>query len=460
MTGLRKIGKTSVLYALMRTIDSKDGKYIFIDCQNPSIHGLRWYELLKTLIEKLIEKYEINLGASEYIFDEKTAATNFEKVMLKIFAELNHKRILLIFDEIEMISIDTSSSEHWKSDLDFVYFWQTIRAFYQVHQNEICFIVAGVNPHCVELASIKGIDNPIFSMINPVYLDLFGVDDVKNMVNSIGKYMGLDFDEQIYSKLVDDYGGHPFLIRHICSLINKSVSLDRPVKVSKYDYLREKINYDIAISKYIEQIIQVLKISYPDEYSLLETLAVQGNEAFQKKLGFKNLSTIHHLTGYGVLKKHRETYFITIEALTKYLKTNSDLLIDESMESKRTAISKRRNTVEIELRKIIYTVFITKYGKAEAREKILKAKKTEDRKKFEGIQTKELMEEVYYFPELKVLIDKNWDDFSRVFEDKAKFNLNMDIINAYRVDAHAKKIEDDDYLMINIALKWIEGCIL
>lgn len=51
------------------------------------------------------------------------------------------------------------------------------------------------------------------------------------------------------------------------------------------------------------------------------------------------------------------------------------------------------------------------------------------------------MEEVYYFPELKVLIDKNWDDFSRVFEDKAKFNLNMDIINAYRVDAHAKKLK-------------------
>lgn len=458
--GLRKIGKTSVLYALMRTIDSKGGKYLFIDCQNPSIHALRWFELLKSITEKLIEKYEIQLDMAEYIFDEKYAASSFEKIMLQIFKELNEKRILLIFDEIEMISIDTASSGHWRNSSDFVYFWQTIRAFYQEHQNEICFLVAGVNPHCVEVASIQGIDNPIFSMINPVYLDLFGIGDVNNMVSSIGKYMGLDFDQEIYTKLVEDYGGHPFLIRHICSLINKSVLLERPIKVNKYDYIREKENYDIAISKYIEQIIQVLKISYPNEYSLLETLAVQGNDAFLKKLGMKNFSAIQHLIGYGVLKKHKENYFITIEALSIYLKNHSTLLDNDSMEAKRTAISVRRNNVEVKLRDIIYTVFITKYGKKEAREKILKAKKTEQRANFEGIPTNKLMEQEYYFPELKVLIDKNWEDFSKVFEDKTKFKLHMDIINTYRVDAHAKNITEEEYLMTHMALKWIEECII
>ncbi|WP_050613675.1 AAA-like domain-containing protein [Bacillus testis] len=457
--GLRKIGKTSVLYALMRTIDSKDGVYIFVDCQNPSVHALRWFELLQSLINKLIEKYDIQLDVNDYTFDEKYAAASFEKLMIQIYRKLNKKRILLIFDEIEMISIDTASAEHWRNDLDFVHFWQTIRAFYQEHQNEICFLVAGVNPHCVEVASIQKIDNPIFSMINPVYLELFGIEDVKNMVSSIGRYMGLDFDEEIYTKLVDDYGGHPFLIRHICSLINRSVSLARPIKVNKFDYSREKQNYDIAISKYIEQIIQVLKISYPNEYNLLETLAVQGNEAFLSKLGKGDFSTIQHLIGYGVLKKYKDTHFITIEALSIYLKNNSNLLIDDSLEAKRTAISKRRNKVELKLREMIYTVFITKYGRAEAREKILTAKKTEERKKFDGIPTNELMEEEYYFPELKVLVNKNWDDFNKAFEDKSKFKINMDIINAYRVDAHAKSITEEEYLMTHMALNWIEKCI-
>ncbi|WP_110929913.1 ATP-binding protein [Paenibacillus bouchesdurhonensis] len=457
--GLRKIGKTSVLYALMRTIESKDGVYIFIDCQNPSVHTLRWFELLESLINKLIKKYDIQVDVSEYTFNEKYAASSFEDLMLHIYKALNSKRILFIFDEVEMISIDTASAECWRNGLDFVYFWQTIRAFYQEHQNELCFLVAGVNPHCVEVASIQGIDNPIFSMINPAYLELFGIYDVKNMVSSIGKYMGLDFDEEIYTKLVEDYGGHPFLIRHICSLINSSVSLERPINVNKYDYNREKQNYDIAISKYIEQIIQVLKISYPKEYNLLEILAVQGNEAFLSKLGKADFSTIQHLIGYGILKKYKETYFITIEALAIYLKNNSTLLVDNSMEEKRTAISKRRNKLEIKLREMIYTVFITKYGKIDAREKILKAKKTEERTKFEGIPLNELMEKEYYFPELKVLIDKNWEDFFKVFEDKSKFKLNMEIINTYRVDAHAKSITEEDYLMTHMALKWIEECV-
>ncbi|WP_144491812.1 AAA-like domain-containing protein [Bacillus sp. WP8] len=458
--GLRKIGKTSVLYALMRTIDSKDGRYIFIDCQNPSVHALRWYELLQSITNKLIEEYEIQLDISNFIFDEKYAAFSFEKIMIQIYKELDEKRILLIFDEIEMISIDTASSDHWRNSLDFVYFWQTIRAFYQEHQNEICFLVAGVNPHCVEVASIQGIDNPIFSMINPVYLDLFGIEDVKNMVSSIGKYMGLDFEQEIYTKLVEDYGGHPFLIRHICSLINKSASLDRPIKVNKYDYLREKENYDIGISKYIEQIIQVLKNSYPNEYALLESLAVQGNDIFLTKLGMGNFATIQHLVGYGVLKKYKESYFITIEALSIHLKNNSILLSDDSMEAKRTAISMRRNNIEIKLRNLIHTVFVTKYGKKEAREKILKAKKTDERTRFEGIPTNELMEQAYYFPELKVLIDKNWEDFSKVFEDKVKFKMHMDIINIYRVDAHAKNIQEEEYFMANMALKWFEDCII
>ncbi|MBN1034501.1 ATP-binding protein [Clostridium botulinum] len=457
--GLRKIGKTSVLYALMRTITSKNGVFLFIDCQNPSVHSLRWYELLESLIIRLSEKYHIQLNMTEYIFDEKNAAYNFEKLLMQIYEQLDGQRILLIFDEIEMICVDTSSAQHWRAGFDFIYFWQTIRAFYQEHQNELSFVVAGVNPHCVEVPSVQKIDNPIFSMIDPVYLDLFSIRDVKNMVSSIGKYMGLKFDEEIYTKLVEDYGGHPFLIRHICSLINKSISLERPINVSKYDYDREKENYDIAISKYIQQIVQVLRVSYTKEYQLLEILAVQGNQSFIEKVGKSDFSTIQHLMGYGILKKHRDTYFITIEALKLYLINNSDLAVDNSIEERRTVISKRRNKLEAKLRDIIYNVFITRYGKMEAREKILKTKKSEDRSKLDGISINELMQEHYFFPELKIIIDKNWNDFEKMFVDKNKFKLYMEIVNTYRIDAHAKSITEEDYLMTTMALKWLEECV-
>lgn len=443
----------------MRTLDSKNGKYVFIDCQNPSVHSLRWYELLESIIEKLIENYSLRINKSTFFFDEKNAAKSFERLLCQIYKELNEQRILLIFDEIEMICVDTSSSLHWKNGMDFIYFWQTIRAFCQEYQDKLSFLVAGVNPHCVEVVSVQGIDNPIFSMIDPIYLELFDIEDVKNMVGSIGKYMGLIFEEEIYTKLVEDYGGHPFLIRHICSLINKSIPLDRPQNVIRYDYEKEKVNYDFAITKYIEQIIQVLKYSYPNEYKLLEILAVHGNEEFLKKLGRSDYTTIQHLLGYGILKKHKEMYFITIEALKLYLKNTSDIEIANTIEEKRTIISKRRNKLETKLRDLILDVFRSKYGNIEARERILKVKKSVDRLKFDGIPLTQLMEKEYYFPELKVLIDKNWEDFSKIFVDKAKFNLNMEIVNAYRVDAHAKNINEEEYSLVTYALKWLEECV-
>ena len=53
------------------------------------------------------------------------------------------------------------------------------------------------------------------------------------MVRKLGRIMGLRFDEIIYGKLTEDFGGHPFLIRHVCSVINRISPAERPVIVDK-----------------------------------------------------------------------------------------------------------------------------------------------------------------------------------------------------------------------------------
>ncbi|WP_209367132.1 hypothetical protein [Sediminibacillus dalangtanensis] len=375
---------------------------------------------------------------------------------MRIYEELNGGRVLLIFDEIELISVETSSSDHWKHGNDFISFWQTIRAFCQEHQQQLSFLVAGVNPHCIEKVSINGVDNPIFSMLNPMYLNLFDIEDVRNMVENIGKYMGLVFDEEIFTKLVEDYGGHPFLVRHICSLINESIPLERPQRISKYDYEKEKSNYDIKISKYIEQIIHVLKRWYPAEYELLEILAVRGNDSFISNLGRNDYNTVDHLMGYGILKKHKDTYFITIKALELFLKDNSEQYLTDTIEQKRSAVSFRRNRLEETLRDLIKTILYANFGKSDARSKLLEVKKTTDRPKYDGIDIGDFMENSLYFSELKILVDKNWRLFEKIFQDKRKFNTYMEIVNDYRIDAHAKGISEDEYTMFHVAIKWIE----
>ena len=56
------------------------------------------------------------------------------------------------------------------------------------------------------------------------------------MVRRLGRIMGLKFDEVIYGKLTEDCGGHPYLMRHICSVIHKISNSDRPIRVDKTLY--------------------------------------------------------------------------------------------------------------------------------------------------------------------------------------------------------------------------------
>jgi hypothetical protein len=455
--GLRKIGKTSVLFALERLIELRGGNSIYIDCQNPSIHKCRWNELLYKIILEILKKYELPIGMInlECDYSDKDAAKCFEEDISNLSKELNNRRILLIFDEIEHITFSTSSSKHWTDDHDFINLWQTIRSIFQKDNSNFSFVITGVNPLCIETPSIDGYDNPIFGMINPLYLDLFNIKDVKDMITNIGKYMGLKFEEEIYTKLTDDYGGHPFLIRHVCSLINEEVQVVRPYIVTKYDYEIKKVEYDKKISSYIGLILQILERWYPKEYELLEILVVNGNEMFKEKIFFCD-NEIQHLSGYGILKKSSENYFITINAVKDYIKVRHESKMKpDSKEAVWQKISVERNSIESRLRSLIITTLVMNFGKKNLKEKITAYVDSSKKSVLMGKEVRDIVDNNLYLLDLKVLILKNWNLFERVFLDKVKFEMFLDLINRYRIDAHAKTIADEDYALLTIAFKWL-----
>ena len=92
---------------------------------------------------------------------------------------------------------------------------------------------------------------------SPIYLPLFDKEKIKQMVSTIANYMGLSFDEDIYTYLKDDYGGHPFLIRQVCSLIHKNINTQRPQKVVGLFYQSKKDLFARNLKDYDELILQV-----------------------------------------------------------------------------------------------------------------------------------------------------------------------------------------------------------
>jgi len=369
--GLRKSGKTSIVFAIERFMSTHGGLTLNIDCENPSVHMLRWNELLYYLVRifKEIHSSDFKISNSKN-YTEKKASALFEKDMLGIYNN-NGQPTLLIFDEIERISPKTGSSQHWRDGDDFVYFWQTLRYFFQRHSNVLTYMLVGTNPYCVESPMLGTHDNPLFSSIPFQYVPNFDITKTREMVRKLGKYMGLKFDEIIYSKITDDFGGHPFLIRQLCSLINKLAIGERPVVVDKALYEKAKSLFLLDAKHYIEMVIQVLQEWYKDEYEMLMLLANNDKSVFNEFAKEDNYYT-NHLIGYGLLNKSLNGFSFNIECVREYLSEKHKFDKKEiSPEKKLSEINERRILLEQSLRKIIRNQFKANFGRQVGLQKIL-----------------------------------------------------------------------------------------
>jgi hypothetical protein len=193
----------------------------------------------------------------------------------------------------------------------------------------------------------------------------------REMVRKLGKYMGLKFDEIIYSKLTDDFGGHPFLIRQLCSIINKLALGDRPVVVDKALYEKAKTLFLLDAKHYVEMVIQVLQEWYKDEYEMLMLLANNDTTVFNDFAKENNYYT-NHLIGYGLINKSANGYSFNIECVREYLSQKHKYDKHEiSPEKKLSEVNERRILLEQNLRKIIRNQFKANFGKQGGLQKLL-----------------------------------------------------------------------------------------
>ncbi|MCQ4697992.1 cold shock domain-containing protein [Paeniclostridium sordellii] len=454
--GLRKTGKTSVLYAVERLVEARKGMSIIIDCQSPGVYNLRWYELLKYIINCIKDKYDIKLDLEDMVYDEKNASEYFLK-SLKLIKKIKNKRILMIFDEIEHITFELSRNEKWKDGDDYLSFWQTIRSIIQSEQDLCSFIIAGVNPMITEKVSIKGYDNPIFNNVSVTYLNLFSLEDVKNMTKDIGNYMGLSFDENVYFKLHNNYGGHPFLIRNVCSMLNGHFP-DRPYKITNRDFDDFKDEFDSKLTSYIQSILFVLESWYPNEFEILKDIALENKENYIESIKKNELSIIH-LLGYGIIEKSgKNNYYIEIEAIKKYMNNHfRKEFIPNDQEEFRAVISERRNNIEIRLRRFVRQGLSFKYGRDGISQIIEKHIKTSINSVLERRNDGNLFNALY-FSELKNIIFGEYAVFKNsITIEKSIFMKSMNEINKYRhVDAHAGEITRKEYSNLHIYFNNIE----
>lgn len=150
--GLRKTGKTSVMFAIQRRLADRAVLVEYLDCQNPGIHAARWWQVLEGIVNRCkctarTTKGRTTEQSSDYT--EHNAGMRFLDDLRVLMTECSYDHLVLMFDEIEYITPNISGAlgRHW--DSDFISFWQTIRAVHQELQGRLSFCVAGVNPASV-----------------------------------------------------------------------------------------------------------------------------------------------------------------------------------------------------------------------------------------------------------------------------------------------------------------------
>lgn len=463
--GLRKSGKTSITYAIQRKLELSGSDSLLIDCESPSIHKLRWFELLELLVKEFhaLKKSKIKINFNGR-YDEKHASSSFDTDILKIYNSKKKISTQFIFDEIERVTPGTASTDHWNNEKDFIYFWQTLRAFFQKHQQVLTYMLVGTNPSSVEAATILDHDNPIYSSIPSQYVPNFTLEQVTEMVTKLGGYMGILFDGVICAKLFNDFGGHPFLTRQMCSFLHKALPNIRPVRVDKSTYNRVFSDFKDASHQFLDMMIVVLKDWYPDEYEMLKYLSNEDNNSFEEMAAVHPVYT-RHLIGYGLVQKELEGHSFNLEILSSYLKSKHKYTkLHVSQEDRLAEISARRNAIEKNLRQIIRMRLKSGFGDSRATEMVLSALPKDRREKLNGVGLGGLLhksDSPLFFIDLKNLISKNWEDFKYIFTvEKSKFITILDEINSIgRPDAHAKEVTDEDFAQLRIYFKKMESLL-
>lgn len=464
--GLRRIGKTSVLYAVKRRAEKGEiagGTYM--DMSNPSAYSRRWWMLLQEIIKEIAAPLGLKRGDRSKIralnvsYDKEDAANHFKQDVMALSRHLPGGKVMILLDEVEYLTFDLSPAEHWTSD--FLPFWQAMRSVHQDTEGVFGFIVAGVNPKILEADRVYTWDNPLFSTATSIYLGPFELSDVRQMVRTVARYMGLRVEEGIYKKLYEEYGGHPFLVRQACSHLSRKIN-ERPGHFSVDLYNASKAAIGVKLEKNVKQILNVLAIWYPEEYELLRLLARGDRDTFLE-FAEESASFTEHVVGYGLVTNPRKNPEIVVglvrSVLAKVPRPEEAAASSvHSREEVQAEISRRRNAIEEGMRRTLRLGLEFAYGK-KAAAKTLEALPEKRGTVLVHYSYREIWPHLY-FSELIMVVKKYWQSFQNFFSmDQEKVLRMLDHINACRVDAHARSLDEESLTYLRVCFRTLEEAL-
>lgn len=331
--GLRKVGKTSVLYQLRDK--SKQDLVAYIDLQSfpAGVHGtayLYWSiacEIRKQLDQKyprVCEDLKLRFGSStsyDHIHQpEKRNASLFDrelKVVLRRLASVAPEpKVVILIDELERM-LPTGGRQGFPGFADF---FAHIRGLAQQEQGRLVSGVAAANPLVSERARWNGIDNPVFRYYEELYLALLAGPECREMITELGRRMAVTYTSESLDFIYDQTGGHPFLVRLFCSHV-LAKNPKRPIVVNKGMLIDSVDTFLFDEGSTFREILERLEQDFPLEYDLLLFIVsgVQTEKELAELVAEPVGQALRHLIGYQLISSRDDVYVVKISLLSKWL---------------------------------------------------------------------------------------------------------------------------------------------
>jgi hypothetical protein len=452
--GLRKSGKTSTTYAIIRKAKSFGCIATLIDCQNPSVHARDYHGLLVHLLNEVRNACGIGKAISSLGSDLPQIADTFSQHMKSLLGQSKSK-ILLIFDEIENISPQTAASKHWRDGSESVYFWQILRSFIQSDPGgRLSICIVGTSPHLLEAPQINGVANPMYLFSQKRFIPSLTFDETRDMIERLGHFMGLTFTPEIIADLQNEYGGHPFFIRQVCSSVHQISTNTRPTRVSRETLKAAKERFSTQMVAYLADILRQLKDFYPSEMLLLERF-VSGKKDELLEYTSDAPELVDHLIGYGLIERVDSDYDIKFDAVRRAITLTTT---ENTLDNRWGEIVLRRNKIENEIRSSIFhaTKSITGDVWDAALKKNITVRRYDELSSIAPAYLLSKRTSPLYLTDLMMLL-KDGNILPYLADRRSGIVSAIDVVNKLRKDAHAMWVGDNEFEDVRKAFDLLEA---
>ena len=223
-----------------------------------------------------------------------------------------HPKIVLMLDEVERLLPSGLGKPGFQGFFDFFSYFRGMSQ----QTKDLTMIVTAANPSIQEAAQFDNRDNPVFTYFKETYLKLLTEQECTQMINTLGRGMGIKFAPTVCSSIYTLTDGHPFITRMFCSYISDTHH-DRPLTVAP-EMVSDLVDsyVDLKGNKDFNEIFQRLNRDYPEERDLCLELAKA-----DRPLPFSSIQKdrVRHLLGYQLVRLEGATVALSMDFLKRWL---------------------------------------------------------------------------------------------------------------------------------------------